>query len=537
MGARTGGHVVVKSLEALGAELAFGLPGIHALPIWDALRTSGVRGVPLRSELNAGFAADGYARVSRRPAPLLLSTGPGALISLAALMEAASSHVPVVAISSQIPRELIGKGRGYLHELPDQLASFAPIVKSAARAETAEAIPELLAEAWRSALAPPAGPVYLEVPWDVLKEETRAPVGSLGGAPAALPPPDPAALDEAARLLAAAERAAIWAGGGVLAAGAWEELRALAERLRVPVATTFMGKGALPEDHPLAAGSACYDAALAAFLEDADVLLAVGTELGAETTRDWRLRPRALIHADVEPARIGASYPAAVALVGDARDVLAGLAARVPAREPDGRAEARVAGLRETIRRGLEAQEAGLETGLLRSIREALPADAISTWDMTILAYCASSYFPVLAPRRWLYPLGSGTLGYAWPAALGAKLALPDTPALAVHGDGGFQYGLAELASARQHGIAAALLLVDDGCYGILREYELDAYGETSAVELAQPDFVRLAEAFGVPVRETSADALAADLEWALAAAGPAVVVLRERLRWVQATS
>ncbi len=136
MAGRTGGHVVVESLESLGAEVAFGLPGIHALPTWDALRTSGVRGVALRSELNAGFAADGYARVSRRPAPLLLSTGPGALISLAALMEAASSHVPVVAISSQIPGELIGKGRGYLHELPNQLASFAPIVKSAARAET-----------------------------------------------------------------------------------------------------------------------------------------------------------------------------------------------------------------------------------------------------------------------------------------------------------------------------------------------------------------------------------------------------------------
>ena len=223
------------------------------------------------------------------------------------------------------------------------------------------------------------------------------------------------------------------------------------------------------------------------------MLLAVGTELGAETTRDWRLRPPTLVHADADPARIGASYPAAVGIVGDARDTLAGLVARVPAREPDGHAEQRVAALRETIERGLAAQGAELETGLLRSIRQALPADAISAWDMTILAYCASSYFPVLAPRRWLYPLGSGTLGYAWPAALGAKLALPGTPALAVHGDGGFQYGLAELASARQHGIAAALLLVDDGGYGILREYELDAYGETTAVDLAQPDFVRLA--------------------------------------------
>ncbi len=135
---------------------------------------------------------------------------------------------------------------------------------------------------------------------------------------------------------------------------------------------------------------------------------------------------------------------------------------------------------------------------------------------MTILAYCAGPHFPALAPRRFLYPLGSGTLGYAWPAALGARLALPDTPALAVAGDGGIHYGLTELASARQHGIAATLLIVDDGRYGVLREYQQDAYGETFAVDLVQPDFVAVAEAFGVPARRTSPETLADDLAWAL---------------------
>lgn len=149
--ARTGGHLVVESLEALGAEVTFGLPGIHALGIWEALRTSELRAVALRTELSTGFAADGYARVSGRPAPLLLSTGPGALIALASLMEAATAHVPVVAIASQIPGALVGRGRGYLHELPDQLASFAPVVKWARRVTSADEIPELLAEAWRVA--------------------------------------------------------------------------------------------------------------------------------------------------------------------------------------------------------------------------------------------------------------------------------------------------------------------------------------------------------------------------------------------------
>src|SRR5262245_50187680 len=182
---RIGGHLLVESLEALGAEVAFGLPGIHALATWEALRTSAVRGLAFRSELNAGFAADGYARASGRPAPLLLSTGPGALISLAALMEAASAHVPVVAVASQIPSELVGKGRGYLHELPDQIASFSPVVKWAARADSTAAIPELLAEAWRRSLTPPSGPVFVEIPVDLLNTETDVSVKELDGAPPA----------------------------------------------------------------------------------------------------------------------------------------------------------------------------------------------------------------------------------------------------------------------------------------------------------------------------------------------------------------
>ena len=188
---RIGGHLVVESLEALGAEVAFGLPGIHALAIWEALRTSEIRDLAFRTELNAGFAADGYARVSGRPAPLILSTGPGALISLASLMEAASSHVPVVAIASQIPSALLGGGRGYLHELPDQRASFAPIVKWAGRPEDAESIPATLTEAWRHASTPPTGPVFVEIPVDFLTAETELPpVEELNAAPGAPPRAD-----------------------------------------------------------------------------------------------------------------------------------------------------------------------------------------------------------------------------------------------------------------------------------------------------------------------------------------------------------
>jgi len=319
-----GGDRVADSLMALGAQTAFGVPGIHALAIWDALRASGVRVCASRTELSAGFAADGYARSSGRAAPLLLSTGPGALNSLTALMEAASAHVPVVAISSQVPRALLGSRRGYLHKLDDQLASFAPVVKYAACAETVEAIPEQLAKAWAVALTPPRGPVYVEIPVDVLEAPAgRAPVASL------LLPPAPAApreaVAQAARLLAQARRPVLWAGGGVIRSGAQAELIALAELLDAPVATTFMGKGALGDEHPLAAGSGCDEVALQELLTSADVLLCVGTELGADTTAQYELRFEGrLIQIDAAPERIGATYPA-VPLIGDARATLAAL--------------------------------------------------------------------------------------------------------------------------------------------------------------------------------------------------------------------
>jgi acetolactate synthase-1/2/3 large subunit len=534
-GARTGGHLVAESLEALGAEVVFGVPGIHSLAIWEGVRTSRLRAYGARTELCAGFAADGYARSSGRPAPLLLSTGPGALNSLTALMESASSHVPVVAISGQIPRELIGRGRGFLHELPDQLASFASVVKHVARAESTEVIPEQLSEAWAIALTPPSGPVYLEIPVDILTAPTRRPpVGALTG----LPSPrgaEPGMVAAAAHMLAAAERPVIWAGGGVQRARAQAELGALAELLDAPVVTTYMGKGALPDTHPLAVGSGCDETAVQEVLSGADVLLCVGTELGAETTSQYSLNfSGQLIHVDAVPARIGATYPA-LPLVGDAKLTLAKLLMQLPQRShPEVRGH--VAELRERVRRGLQAQDKHTELELLAVIEQALPADAISTWDMTILGYWAAAHLRLRGEQQFMYPLGSGTLGYAWPAAIGASIAHPDRAALAVVGDGGLAYALAELATARQYAVSAKLVVIDDGGFGILREYQRHDYGETTAVDLVQPDFTATAAAFGVPARLSAPGELRKNLAWALSCEGPAMVVVPVTLTAAQPT-
>ena len=540
MATRIGGHLVAESLAALGAEAAFGVPGIHALAIWEGLREGSISVYGTRSELAAGFAADGYARSSGRPAPLLLSTGPGALNSLTALMEAASAHVPVVAISSQIPSHLIGRGRGYLHELPDQLASFAPIVKDAARAHSVESIPGLLAQAWRIALTPPSGPVYLEIPVDLLTAPAPGgPVTTLE----AMVERQCAPLDQvlaAATRLAHARRPVIWAGGGVLRSGATGELRELAELLQAPVATTYMGKAAIPADHPLSAGAGCDEAALQELLSGADVVLCVGTELGAETTAQYGLRfGGQLIHLDAAAERIGVNY-SALPLVGDAKLTLLALVAELSQEHPEPPASdalARVAALRERISSGLAGQGREVELGLLQAVQDTLPPDAVTAWDMTILGYWAAPHLRLAAGQQFLYPMGSGTLGYAWPATIGGAVAHPDRPVLGVMGDGGLQYTIAELGTAAQHGIAAKLLVVDDGGYGILREYQRESFGQTTSVELPGKNLEAIADAYGVPVRTAAPENLGEQLRWAFDQPGPAVVVLRRLIAAAQPTT
>jgi acetolactate synthase-1/2/3 large subunit len=297
-----------------------------------------------------------------------------------------------------------------------------------------------------------------------------------------------------------------------------------------------MGKGAIADDHPLAVGAGCDEAAFQELLGSADVVLCVGTELGAETTGQYSLSfDGAVIHLDAEPARIGVTYES-LGLVGDARATLGALVQELAPRldvPPGSRREAaaqRVAAVRARIADGLAAQGRSLELGVLSDVHDALAADAIGCWDMTILGYWAAPHLRIGDGQQFLYPLGSGTLGYAWPAALGASVAHPDRQVLGIVGDGGFQYAVAELGTAAQHGIGAKLLIVDDGGYGILREYQRDSFGTTTSVELPGKDLVAIAAGYGVPVREASPDDLGEQLAWAGREDGPAVVVLRAML-------
>ncbi|MFI9353572.1 thiamine pyrophosphate-binding protein [Streptomyces lydicus] len=537
---RNGGDLVVESLTALGATTVFGLPGQHALGVFDALRRSALRYVGLRVENNAGFAADGYARATHGVAPLLVSTGPGALMTLAALQEAAAASAAVLALGSQVPLAGLGGGRhGYLHELPDQSASFRGVVKSVHTARTASQIPSAVAAAWESALSTPHGPVWLEIPQDVLLAPVDVPpVTELDVSPRESAP-RPELVAVAAERLARAERPVVLAGGGVVRAGAEAELLALAEQLRAPVATTFGGKGAFPWEHPLSLQSWLEDRHTTSFLEDADTLLVVGSGLGELSSNYHTFRPRGrVVQIEADLGKLESNH-AALGLHADARLALSALVREVaryeeengPGAAPEVSPEAAVSGLLARVRDRLAGQDLDLEQRVLAAVRDALPDDAVSCWDMTILAYWAWSAFDPRRSNALHSAQGAGGLGYGFPAALGVAVAGPERPVLAVSGDGGAMYSIAELATARQYDLPVTWLIVDDGGYGILREYMTDAFGRATATELARPDFVALAESFGVPAVRTSPERLGTDLAAAFAAPGPSVVVLPARLR------
>ncbi|MEU3250080.1 thiamine pyrophosphate-binding protein [Streptomyces sp. NPDC006997] len=535
---RTGGDLVVETLAGLGATTVFGLPGQHALAVFDALRRSDLRYVGLRVENNAGFAADAYGRTTGEAAPLLLSTGPGALTALPALQEAAAASAPVVAISSQVPARGLGGGRhGYLHELPDQAASFRGVVKSVHTVRTASQIPSAVAAAWQSALTAPHGPVWVEIPRDVLAAETAVPVVTGVNATPEELVPRPELTAVAADLLARAERPVIVAGGGVVRADAARKLRQLAERVQAPVVTTFGGKGAFPWTHPLSLQSWLEDRHTTDFLEDADVLLVVGSGLGELSSNYLTFRPRGrVVQIEADLGKLESNHPA-LGIHADARLALQALLETVGERTDPTAPERvralleRVRALLERVRERIAGQDLGLEREVLGAVRRALPARSPSFWDMTILAYWAWSAFDAKAPNLMHSAQGAGGLGYGFPAALGAAVADPTRPVLAVSGDGGALYSVAELATARQHDLDVTWLIVDDGGYGILREYQTDAFGRTTATELTRPDFVALAESFGVPGVRTTPGTLEADLTEALASPGPSVVVLPAVLR------
>jgi thiamine pyrophosphate-dependent acetolactate synthase large subunit-like protein len=528
----TGGELLVRGLEAAGVQVVFGLPGVHNLPAWKAFAASSIRLVGVRHEQAAVYAADGYARATGRLGVAITTTGPGAANTLGAVGEAWASGSPVLIIATDIPRSLRREGvyRGVLHECTDQAGMFAPVVKATMRVLEPVEVRAAVQIAAFQALDAPARPVYLEVPTDTLAADVPGTHLQADVTDDRLRVPSPDELDAAAAVIEAAERPLLWVGGGAVRAQAGPEVAMLAERLAAPVITTYQARGLLGADHPCATDLPPHVPEVGELWDEADVVVAVGTDFDGMMTQNWlQPAPPRLVTVNVDPVDAAKSYPVEVNLVGDATRTVGALLQRVPERAGLEALHERLLERRAAVRERLRAEHPA-ELAFLDAFAAAV-GDAVVVADMCIPGYWLGAFHPVPRPRALAYPVGWGTLGFGFPAALGPALA-GIGPVVSVSGDGGFLFACGELATVAQERIPLTAVIVDDGGYGMLRYDQVHAGDPTFGVDLHAPDFVALARSFGVEAE--AVDGLGADFGAALARHvamdAPSVLVASARL-------
>ena len=518
----TGGQALAQCLKIQGVDVVFGLPGVQLDWFFDALyqEREAIRVYHTRHEQATAYMADGYARTAGRVGVCVMVPGPGLLNAMAGLSTAYACSSPVFCVTGQIQSTLIGKGRGLLHEIKDQLQAMRSVTKWAARAARPEEIPGLVREAFRQLETGHVRPVAIEVPPDVL--QAAADVTLIERVVVPRQEGDPELVEQAARLLGQAERPIIFAGGGVLRAEATEPLGRLAETLQAPVVVSSNGKGALSDRLYLTQNMV----AAPDLLPGADVVLIVGTRFLQPASADWGPRPgQTLIQLDIDAEEIGRNARVAVAIVADARWGLEGLVARVPRHNrprPSRREE--LLAEKQTVRERLSTVQP--QAAYASAIRDVLPDDGILVSESTQVGYWATYGFPVYAPRTFITAGYQGTLGYGFPTALGAQVAAGQRKVVSINGDGGFMYNVQELSTMVRHEINAVVIVFNDNAFGNVRRIQKQMFGgRLIASDLSNPDFVRLAEAFGVEgLRAETPAQLRSTLSTALSQDRPALI-------------
>jgi len=505
---------IVKALEKLDAELVFGIPGSQTCPFYDALYSSLVRHVLVRHEQMAAYMADAYAKFTGKPGFCDGTAGPGATNLLTGIATAWTDSTPLIVFTGQQPLSHLEKGA--FQEL-DHVALFSPVTKWSTRLMNPEGVLETIREAYKTATWGRPGPVHLDLPVDVQTQPlSQEDLRLLKEWPLTLSPPrplgEPSAIEEAAKLLAESSRPLIVAGGGVHYSGrAWKPLRALAEYLEIPVATTFNGRGCFPEDHSLSAGrmgihAASYNDRV---LAQADTVLAVGCRFASLSTRQWSNLSlnAALIHVDIDPKVIGKNYPAEIGIVGDAGRILEALLEEAKSLQTGTErrrdwvrnlGEAREAWRRSDWYSESLFQKAPLKPQRVCSeIRRFFGRETVFTLDAGNNKLWASTFLDIYEPCTWIQSGSFGPMGYALPAAIACRLTNPERLVVALCGDGGFYMSLHELATAVQEDAPILVCIFNDMALGTIKHQQQNLYGKRFiSVDLLNPDFAAVAEAF-----------------------------------------
>jgi len=524
----TAGEAIIASLQANGVRTIFGLPGVQMYPLFDALyrHKQTIRTVASRHEQGCGYMAYGFAQSTGQPGVFTVVPGPGILNAGAALNTAWSANAPVLCLTGEVATPFIGKRRGHLHEMPDQLSTLRSFVKWAEKIECVADVPAVINEAFRTMLSGRRGPVAVQIAWDVLA--SSGPVAAASPAQIDAPlAPTRESIEQAAKLLSVAKRPLIMVGSGAQHASA--EVLKLAETLAAPVTSFRGGRGIVPEDHPL--GLSNY--AASRLWPQVDVLLGIGSRLELPYLR-WTKNymhydnvaeaPPQLIRVDIDPAEMQRLKPH-VAVVGDSALASAALleALQRLGAKPAGDLQF-IADAKATAARAI--QKIQPMVAYLEVIRKVLPRDGFFVREVNQIGFASWYAFPVYRPRTYVTEAFSGTLGYGFPTALGVKIANPDKAVVCASSDGGFLFGLQELASAVQEKINLVTLLFNNNAFGnVLRDQQLGFDNRVMCAELQNPDFVKLAQSFGVEAhRVDSPQALEPVLRQAFLSNGPVLI-------------
>ena len=530
---KTCGEALMHLLEAYGVTTVFGIPGDHTLELYRGIEKSNVRAVTPRNEQGASFMADGYARVTGEPGVCTIITGPGVTNASTGIGQAYADSVPMLVISSANDSPSLGKGWGRLHETTDLCAITRPLTAFSTMVHNPSEIPELIAQAFTVFRSRRPRPVHIAIPIDVME----MPVSEDWQAQqiADLPIPAPGPIASAAELLASSTQTVIMVGGGAQQASA--AVTQLAEGLNAGVIASNAGKGIVSDNNPLSLGGGVISPSVQSYLAQAQVVLAIGTELAEADSFIYDLPINGkVIRIDIDPARFNDAFPATIAIQGDSRSACEQLVKALDSHDIQTAKADTIAAL-ETVKAQQKADYTPVENQhitLLNVLRDELPDDAVIMGDIVQLVYTGTAAMKTLLPRTWFYPAGFGTLGCALPDAIGAKLALPETKVVALVGDGGFMFTVNELATAVEEELSIPIILWHNHSYAMIRDGMVKRGIPEIGVNPKAPDFVKLAEAFGCPgIKVGSETSFRQALEQAFYHPGPTIIVAMENDEWL----